>query len=59
MEPITFEQLPTAFTHLANEVSEIKRLLQLKNEPPPEADELLTIQQAAELLILSVPTIYS
>lgn len=25
---------------------------------PPEADELLTIQQAAELLKLSVPTLY-
>lgn len=66
MEQITFEQLPTitletlpkAFTHLFNKVENIERLLQVKNEPPPEADELLTIQQAAELLKLSVPTLY-
>lgn len=30
-----------------------------RSEPQPEADELLTVQQAAEFLNLTVPTIYS
>jgi len=39
-------------------------LLDLKHSPKeqhshPESDQLLTIQQAAEILCLSVPTIYS
>lgn len=58
MEQITFEQLPTAFTNLFNKVENIERLLKTKDEPQPLTDELLTIQQAADLLKLSVPTIY-
>lgn len=58
MTQITFEQLPTAFTQLFNKVENIERLLQQKTEPRPEADQLLTIQQAAEFLKLSVPTVY-
>ena len=39
MESLTFEQLPKAFTHLTNEVSEIKRLLLEKsNQQPTETD---------------------
>ena len=57
MNQITFEQLPTAFTQLYNKVESIERLLQLKHELP-EADQLLTIQEAAEFLKLSVPTLY-
>lgn len=59
MEAITFEQLPAAITNLFQKVANIERLLQQKAEPQPEADQLLTIQQAAQLLNLSVPTIYS
>ncbi len=33
-------------------------LLEKSNERQPEADQLLTVQQAAEILCLSVPTIY-
>lgn len=56
---ITFENLPKAVTQLTNDVREIKRLLLEKsNEPQPEADELLTVQDAAKFLSLSVPTIY-
>ena len=58
MEQITFEQLPAAFTRLFSKLENIERLLQLKTEPQPEIDQLLTIQQAAELLKLSVPTLY-
>jgi excisionase family DNA binding protein len=39
MENLTLETLPKAFTHLTNEVSEIKRLLlQKSNEQPTETD---------------------
>lgn len=61
METLTFEQLPVAVTLLTKEVSELKALL-LKNseqQPTQPQDELLTIQQASELLNLSVPTLYS
>src|ERR1044072_2525173 len=56
---VTFNNLPEAVTQLCNEVSEIKRLLlQTTREQEPEADQLLTIKQAAEFLNLSVPTLY-
>jgi len=58
METITFEQLPKAVTQLSNEISEIKRLLLSRSESQPQADQLLSVQQAAEFLNLSVPTIY-
>ncbi len=58
---LTLETLPKAFTQLTNEVSEIKRLLLEKgNEQPTEKPEqLLTVQEAAQFLNLTVPTIYS
>jgi excisionase family DNA binding protein len=61
MEALTFEQLPTAVTLLTKEVIELKELLLKKSEQPTAEpqDELLTIQQASELLNLSVPTLYS
>ncbi|WP_295939456.1 helix-turn-helix domain-containing protein [uncultured Alistipes sp.] len=56
---ITFDNLPQVVSEIANEISDIKRLLLEKgNAPQSEADQLLTIQQAAKLLNLSVPTIY-
>lgn len=56
---ITYNNLPEAVTLLTNEVGEIKRLLLEKStESTPEPDQLLTIQQAAQLLNLSVPTLY-
>ena len=57
---ITFETLPKAVTTLQDSVNEIKRLLLEKsNEPQPQADELLTVQDTAKFLRLSVPTVYS
>jgi len=56
---ITFETLPKAVTTLQESVNEIKRLLLVKsNEPQNEADELLTVQDTAKFLSLSVPTVY-
>ena len=57
---LTFEQLPKAVTMLTKEVSELKQLLTEKQEQPTEQHEqLLTVQEAANLLHLTVPTIYS
>jgi excisionase family DNA binding protein len=58
METITFEQLPQAFIQLLGKVENIERLLQEKTSPQNLVDQLLTIQQAAQFLKLSVPTLY-
>lgn len=56
---ITFEQLPAMVYQLSQKLDKIERLLTQKNsEPQPTPDELLTVQQAAKFLSLSVPTIY-
>jgi excisionase family DNA binding protein len=61
MEKLTFEQLPEAVTKLTKEVSELKQLLINKSEQQPiqQPEKLLNIQEAAELLNLTVPTMYS
>ena len=58
---LTFDQLPKAVTMLTNEISELKRvLLEKREEQPSEQPEtFLNIQEAASLLRLTVPTIYS
>lgn len=55
---ITFEQLPSVIATLVKQVTNIERILSEKKETTPDSDQLLTIQQAGELLKLSVPTIY-
>ena len=60
MEKITFENLPSAVSQLYDKLGNIERLLlQQSNEQQPETDKFLTIQQASEILHLSVPTLYS
>lgn len=55
----TFEQLPQAVNNLQDTVNEIKRLLLVKSsDPQPKEDELLTVQDTAKFLTLSVPTVY-
>ena len=58
---MTFEQLPQAVAMLTKEVSELKKLLLQKSEQQatPPAEQLLDVQQTADFLNLSVPTIYS
>ena len=61
-ENLTFDQLPKAVTMLTKEVSELKRLLIEKQEsktPTETPEQLLTVQEAAQFLNLTVPTIYS
>jgi len=56
---ITFEQLPQAVSQLQDKLDSIERLLLSQNNTPqPEEDRLLTIREAAEILHLTVPTVY-
>jgi excisionase family DNA binding protein len=58
---LTFDQLPTAVNQLNSRLENIERLLTQKNEQhqTEPAEQLLTIQEAAEFLNLTVPTLYS
>jgi excisionase family DNA binding protein len=59
MQEITFENLPKSVFELYNKVENIERLLlNRSNENQPEAEQLLTVQQVAEMLGLTVPTLY-
>jgi excisionase family DNA binding protein len=59
MDAISFNDLPNAVLKIFDKLSAIEQLLLTKPATPiPDADELLTVQQAAEFLKLSVPTIY-
>lgn len=60
-EKLTFDSLPKAINELIEEVGELKRLIQKKQIPTEnsEPEQLLTVQQAADFLNLTVPTIYS
>ena len=60
-ENLTFDQLPQAVTMLTKEVSEIKRLFMEKQEQLPieQSEQLLTVEDAAQFLNLTVATIYS
>lgn len=61
MENLTFDKLPEAVTMLTKEVSELKRLLIEKQQQPTteQPEQLLTIEEVAELLHLTKPTVYS
>ena len=61
MEHVTFNDLPKAVTMLTKEVSELKRLLIEKQEQhtTEQPEQLLTVQEAAQFLNLTVPTMYS
>ena len=60
-EHLTFDLLPKAVTELTNEIGELKRLL-IQNQDQARTEEperLFTVEEAAEFLKLTVPTIYS
>tara|TARA_R110002167_G_scaffold312948_4_gene518640 strand:- start:5172 stop:5525 length:354 start_codon:yes stop_codon:yes gene_type:complete len=58
---LSFDQLPNAVTMLTKEVIELKRLLIEKQEQTltEQPEQLLTIDEVAELLHLTKPTVYS
>lgn len=61
MTALTFEQLPEAVTRLAAKLESIEQLLLNRKEQQAKepTEKLLTVQQAAEFLKLSVQTMYS
>lgn len=58
---LTFDRLPEAVTMLTKELRELKRLFIEKQEqsPPLQQEQFLNIQEGAEFLHLTVPTMYS
>ena len=59
MQPFTFEQLPQIVGQLLQKIERIESLLNASTTLPKiEADTLLNIQEAADFLRLSVPTLY-
>lgn len=52
MEQYTFEQLPKAVAQLYEKLNTIENLL-INQTNQPETDQLLTIQQAGELIKLT------
>ena len=59
MKPYKFENLPDILGTLCLRLENIERILKNKNEVKEDDNDLLTIQEAAKLLQLSVATIYS
>ncbi len=56
---LQFNDLPKAIVELQESVNEIKQLLLQKTEDTKsDSDELLTVEDTAKFLSLSVPTIY-
>lgn len=60
-ENLSFDKLPQAVTILTKEISELKQLiLNNQNQSEPEqSEQFLSIQEAAQFLNLTVPTVYS
>lgn len=58
MTQITHNNIPEALGEVLQRLGSIEQLLSNQQPQPQEQDQLLTIQQAGELLKLSVPTIY-
>jgi excisionase family DNA binding protein len=59
-EGLTFDQLPIAVCQLDRQLGNIERLLSQKSESSAteQPDQLLTVQQVAKILRLSVSTVY-
>jgi excisionase family DNA binding protein len=62
-QKITFNEMPDAISRMSKQLDEIKDFLieqgDMKPEPAPEQNELLTIDEASILLHLTKPTIYT
>ncbi|WGQ10828.1 helix-turn-helix domain-containing protein [Pedobacter gandavensis] len=59
MEPFSFEKLPEVIRILFEKVEHIEELLQDLQPQPPNENDLLTIQEAAEFLKVTVPALYT
>lgn len=57
---VTFEQLPSAVNQIFEKLEKIESLLAAKSSQEDfSQDKLLTVQDAAEFLSVTVPTVYS
>lgn len=61
MNALTFNELPEAVANLQTQLRDLKTFIseRMNPEPAEPVDELLNVQQVADLLQLSVPTIYT
>lgn len=61
LKSLSFDDLPKAVCHLSEEIREIKLMLAQHIEPqlPLQQDQILTVEEAAAFLRLSVPTVRS
>ena len=57
MDNLTFENLPAAISQLIRDVNSIK--ISLQSCTPEQANQLMTVDQAATFLTLAKPTIYA
>lgn len=59
MKPFTMDQIPKLIRRLYAKMEDVELLLLRLNPMPRTEDDLLNVSQAAELLHLSVATLYS
>lgn len=60
MQNITFDQLPSAVGQLFDKLEAIEVLLKAQeNNPQTEEDQILTVDECAQFLNLSKPTVYT
>ena len=55
---LTFEELPRAVSLLAEKLDKIEQLLQKKNPPAKEEEQIISLDDACRLLNLAKPTVY-
>ena len=58
-DEITFDKLPEAVAYLIKEVSELKDLVETKQNPPPEKRAPIEIDEACRLIMKAKPTMYA
>ena len=59
-EKLSFDYMPSAIFKLSKQLENIEKLLlnKINFQPQEQPDKLLTVHEAADLLCLTVPTIY-
>ena len=59
MNEITFNELPSVVSKLADKINNIERLLLSQaTTPQPDQERFLTIKETADFIGLTVPTVY-
>ena len=52
---VTFESMPQVLAQLVNEIESLRNKVEALQQPKVDQDEMLTIQEAGELLNLTYP----